>query len=198
MGLYYNPPMLLAPPPLAFRFGLVVLAGLGPLLACSEMAERRADLAREEPPQLLQELVPYALDPAQVVAGQTVYVPCYSQAYFQTFAREPQRLPFAISISLRNTDVEHPIIIRSARYYASDGTLLRDFASEGPVAIGPMGSVTQPIAQLDLEGGEGANFLVEWVSLAPVSTPIFEALMISSSGTSAMAFTSRGEVVHER
>jgi len=176
---------------------LVLALGIGSALACSEqMADRRADLEHEEPPRLLQELAPYPLDTAQVVAGQTVYVPCYSQAFVQTF--EPQRLPFAITLSLRNTDVDHPIIIRTARYYGSDGTLLRDLVPEGPVAIGPMGTVAHPIAKLDLGGGEGANFLIEWVSLAPVSPPIFEAVMVSSAGTSAMAFSSRGVVVDER
>ena len=58
-------------------------------------------------------------------------------------------------------------------------------------------SATQTVARRDLRAGEGAKFLVEWVSNKRVSAPIVESVMIGS-GTQGISFKSRGEVIRQR
>jgi len=51
------------------------------------------------------------------------------------------------------------------------------------------------VAQTDVSGGSGANFLVRWTSEAPASPLLVEAVMIGTSAQQGISFTSRGVVV---
>ena len=51
------------------------------------------------------------------------------------------------------------------------------------------------IAENDLQGGTGANFIVEWDAKNEVSIPIIEAVIIGHFGTRGFAFTSRGKEI---
>ncbi len=161
--------------------------------ACSEEAARQREADSDlELARMLGDLPTVRPNEANIVAGQTIYVPAYSQVFSDT----ERRLPLTVSLSVRNTDPVHPIVIRSVRYYASDGTLLQDHLPDGPVELAPMSTATLVVSELDMRGGEGANFLVEWVSPARGAKPIVETIMVS--GSTGLAFTSRGEVIGER
>ena len=122
------------------------------------------------------------------VGGQTVYVPVYSHIYFQDEGRE---IDLAATVSIRNTDPEHPLTVTRVRYYDSDGRLVRRYG-EGPVTLAPLASRAYVIEERDRTGGVGANVLVEWEAAAAVSAPIAEAVMISTASTQGISFVSRG------
>ncbi len=47
----------------------------------------------------------------------------------------------------------------------------------------------------DIEGGSGANFIIEWSADGEVNPPIAEAVMIGTDKNHQMSFTSRGEPI---
>jgi len=42
------------------------------------------------------------------------------------------------------------------------------------------------------EGGTGANFIFEWSVKDSIAEPLFEGVMISTSGQQGLSFTSKG------
>src|SRR5262245_10022886 len=54
------------------------------------------------------------IESGRAVAGQTVYVPAYSSVYTSDRA---DRFDLAVTLSIRNTDANHSIVVTSARYY---------------------------------------------------------------------------------
>ena len=66
------------------------------------------------------------IDSSRVVAGQTIYVPAYSSIFISDRARS---FNLAVTLSIRNTDRTHPIVVTSAGYSDQDGQLVRDYLS---------------------------------------------------------------------
>ena len=48
------------------------------------------------------------------------------------------------------------------------------------------------IDEIDKEGGTGANFLMEWKINQTSNEPLFEGVMISTSGQQGLSFTTHG------
>lgn len=137
-------------------------------------------------------LEPVTLDAnVKMVAGQTVYVPVYSHIYTWEQSRT---MNLTATLSIRNTDLSHPIILASVKYYDSDGKLVRDYL-EQPGQLGPLASTNFVVDQADTAGGSGAAFLVEWVTPQSVSDPVIEAIMISAVGNQGISFVSPGRVI---
>jgi hypothetical protein len=125
--------------------------------------------------------------------GQTVYVPVYSHIYSGDRER-----PFdlASTVSIRNTDVHHSITVTEAKYYNSEGDLLKDHIQE-PLLLKPLGTFRIVVGESDKAGGSGAKFIIRWRSKRPVNVPIVEAVMIGTQMGQGISFTSRGQVVME-
>ena len=68
--------------------------------------------------------------------GQTVYVPVYSHISHGNLDGRGKASELLLSsmLSLRNTDPALPITITSARYYDTDGKMLREFMAKHDVA----------------------------------------------------------------
>lgn len=132
--------------------------------------------------------------PDKVAIGQTVYVPIYSHIYH--FNSQGHRMNLSATLSIRNTDLNHPLILTSVRYYDTEGRLLRQDV-ERPVALKPMASTSFFVAADDTSGGAGANFIVEWVAEIPISAPVIEAVMINSSAGQGISFLSPGRVIKQ-
>lgn len=128
------------------------------------------------------------------VMGQTIYVPTYSHIY----TRDKNRvINLAVTLSIRNTDAQSPILVTSAKYYDTRGAVVRDYIAK-PVRLGPMASTDFVVADGDTSGGSGANFIVEWSSAAVVSDPVVEAVMISTAQQQGISFISTGRVIKDR
>ena len=100
----------------------------------------------------------------------------------------------AVTVSIRNTDANNPIIINSARFYDTDGNLVTDYVSE-PLEIGPLGTVNLVLDRTDTRGGVGANFIVDWAAETEALEPVIESVMVSTAGTQGLGFTSPGKVI---
>jgi len=126
--------------------------------------------------------------------GQTVYVPAYSHIYGGNRER-----PFylAVTLSIRNTDPNHPLTVRSADYFDSAGNRVKTYLKD-PLELGPMASTRIGVKESDKAGGSGANFLVMWESGTKVTPPIIESVMIGTQTQQGISFTSRGRVIRER
>ncbi|MEH0153965.1 DUF3124 domain-containing protein [Limibacter armeniacum] len=125
--------------------------------------------------------------------GQLLYVPIYSE--LRSMEDQSSKL-LNVQVSIRNTDMNHPISIAFADYYDNDGKLLRNYLEE-PLKLGPLGSQTIVIRQSDTEGGIGANMLLEWHADTTVHEPLVEAIMIDNLGNKSFAFTSRAIVLKQ-
>ena len=125
--------------------------------------------------------------------GQTVYVPIYSHIYSGVKGR-----PFdlAATLSIRNTNLKHPISVLAVKYYDSDGELVKDYLKE-PTQLNALVSIRYIITEGDKTGGSGANFIVIWKSEQNVNPPIIEAVMIGTHSGQGISFLSRGQVIRE-
>ena len=133
-------------------------------------------------------------DDIQLSRGQSVYVSIYSHIYGGAKAR-----PFDLAaiLSVRNTDINHPITIVSVKYYDSEGKLLKEYLNE-PLELKTLASTRYIIAERDKAGGSGANFIVRWKSNQKVTLPIIESVMIGTHSGQGISFVSRGQVIEER
>jgi hypothetical protein len=107
-------------------------------------------------------------------AGQTVYVPVYSDVF-----SSPKKFPnkMAVMLSIRNADMKNSITVHAADYYDTKGKLVRQYYAS-PVIVAPLESIHVYIPANDKTGGEGANFIVKWTSQREINVPIIESIML--------------------
>lgn len=129
----------------------------------------------------------------RIVTGQTVYVPAYSQIFYGQASRT---MDLGVTLAIHNTDLNAPIIIRSVRYYNTDGLLVRSYIND-PMSISPLATTGFLVEEGDVQGGWGANFIVEWIAEQPVYEPVIEAIMISTSGSQGISLLSTGRVISQ-
>ncbi len=149
--------------------------------------------AASKPPLTTGSLQPVANSDLHIVTGQLVYVPAYSEIFY---GREGISIGLAATLAIHNTDFDTPIIIRSVRYYDTDGNLVRDYI-EQPVEVKPLATTGFLVEDSDITAGWGANFIVDWVAEEPVYEPVIEAVMVSARGTQGISLTSLGRVISE-
>lgn len=125
------------------------------------------------------------------MVAETVYVPAYSHIFSQDGSRQ---IDLSATLSIRNTDADRAIRVRSVRYVDSDGRLVRTYG-DGATVLAPLASRAYVVEERDRTGGVGASFLVDWEADAAVSAPIVEAVMISTAGTQGISFVTRGTTV---
>ena len=132
-----------------------------------------------------------AESPPTTSEGQSIYVPAYSHIYGGDRER-----PFllTVTLSVRNTDPNHPIRIMAVDYYETSGALLKNYLSN-PLTLKPLESVRYVVPEKDKAGGSGANFIVVWQSDQQVNSPIVEAVMIGTQSQQGLSFTSRGQAL---
>lgn len=120
--------------------------------------------------------------------GQRIYVPAYSHIYSGNRER-----PFllTVTLSIRNIDPAHEMVIVLADYYETQGELLKRYVDK-PLTLDPLESVRYVVPEKDESGGSGANFIVEWKAEQPVNPPIVESIMIGTKAQQGISFTSRG------
>lgn len=120
--------------------------------------------------------------------SRTVYVPDYAHIYHGSGRN---RYALTTTLSVRNTDPDRSITVTSVRYYNTVGELARRFLAQ-PRRLDPLGTLDFVVAEHDISGGSGANFIVEWSADEPVSEPVIESVMISTRSGQGLSFTSRG------
>jgi hypothetical protein len=161
------------------------------LLGSCKSTEILSKTQPNTPPPLLSQKTVTLDKNFQIARGQTIYVPVYSHIYHHN---QQQVFNLAATLSIRNTDLEKPIIITSVRYYDSDGKLVKKHL-ESPIQLDALASTDFFINKNDTSGGSGANFIVEWVASTEVSEPIVEAIMIGTDFQQGISFISPGKVI---
>ena len=122
--------------------------------------------------------------------GQHLYLPIYSVIQYGDRDRSgsARELPVSSLVSIHNTDLDRPIRLVAARYYATDGKFLRDLVSS-PRVLKPMETVEFLVERRDVVGGSGANFVIQWDAAVPVSPPLVQALHVEVQTNRAIVFT---------
>lgn len=138
-------------------------------------------------------LPPASVTNLHIVAGQTVFVPAYSEIFYTS---EQDTIELTVTLAIHNTDPANAIIIQSVQYFDTHGTLVRNYI-DTPVQVPPMATTGFVVQDRDTSGGWGANFLVEWGAPLPVYEPVIEAVMVSTRGTQGISMISPGRVVSE-
>ena len=133
------------------------------------------------------------IQPESVVTGQMVYVPVYSHIY----AKGGKPVLLEATLSVRNSDPNEDLTIASVRYYDTNGNLIRDYL-EKPMLLKSLATAEFLVVQTDIEGGSGANFIVEWVSKTKVNQPIIEAVMIGIEGQTSISFVRTGVAIDKQ
>lgn len=118
----------------------------------------------------------------------TSYLSVYSQIYSLT---EQRTYNLTATVSMRNTNRMDTIYVNKAEYFDTQGNLIRTYFNQS-IFIAPMETVEIVIDEQDKEGGTGANFLFEWSIKKNTHEPLFEGVMISTSGQQGLSFTTQG------
>lgn len=118
----------------------------------------------------------------------TTYLPIYSEVYH---LREDRTHDLTATISMRNPNRADSIYIESAKYFNTQGKEVRTYFDQY-IYIAPMETVQIVIEEKDKEGGAGASFLFNWSVKPDLNEPIFEGVMISTSGQQGLSFKTKG------
>jgi hypothetical protein len=119
-----------------------------------------------------------AEDTPPLSSGQSLYLPIYSHLYHGDIhpkTGKPSQTLVSTHVSIRNTDPKGAIKISSARYYNTDGKLLREYLP-APQTIPPLGTYELYVPRTDSSGGSGANFIIDWTAEKTINPPLVEAL----------------------
>jgi len=141
------------------------------------------------PPQTIAAEIPSKA----VVASQMLYVPVYSHIY----AKGGKPFLLEATLSVRNSDLSEDLTIASVRYYDTNGNLIKDYL-EKPMLLKFLATAEFLVPQTDIEGGSGANFIVEWVSDTKVNQPVIEAVMIGIEGQTSISFVRTGVAIDKQ
>lgn len=119
--------------------------------------------------------------------GQS-YLSVYSQIYSET---EHKTHNLTVTVSIRNVSEKDSIFILNAKYFDTKGNLINTYFDQ-PVFIAPMETAEIVIDETNKDGGTGANFLFDWAINRTSNAPMFEAIMISTSGQQGLSFSTQG------
>ncbi len=128
------------------------------------------------------------LNPADSLVYGSSYLAVYSEVYSVT---EHRVIDLTATVSLRNISSTDTIFITSSDYYNTEGDLIRSY-HKSPVYLKPHETIEIIINESDDHGGSGANFVFEWARPDRSTDPLFNAVMISTSGQQGISFTTEG------
>ncbi|MTK53613.1 DUF3124 domain-containing protein [Paludibacter sp.] len=124
---------------------------------------------------------------SMLVHGST-YLPVYSSIYQM---HENKTYDLTVTASIRNISPADTVYLVKANYYGTDGQLVRKYLQH-PVYVKPLETLEIVIYEKDRAGGTGGNFVFDWAAKSEQKAPLFEAVMISTSGQQGLSFLTRG------
>ncbi len=116
------------------------------------------------------------------------YLSVYSEIYDHT---DKTAHLLTATVSIRNTSVTDSLFILKADYYNTKGELSRSYV-KSPVFLTPLETIEIIIPRLDRQGGSGANFIFDWTTRKNKNEPLFEAVMVWTTGNQGISFVTRG------
>ncbi len=130
---------------------------------------------------------------ARPAMRQTLYVPIYSQIYEKA---ERWTVNLTVTLSIRNTDLGHPLTITAVCKYNTAGQLVERYLEE-PLLLASLASTHFVVEGKDTRGGVGASFIVKWRSDERVNQPIVEAVMITRISQQGLSFVTHGRIIEQ-
>lgn len=118
----------------------------------------------------------------------STYLSVYSDIYDMT---DQTKHLLTATVSMRNTSLTDSLFILKADYYNTRGQLIRSYVKK-PIYLVPMETLEIVINRKDTTGGSGANFIFDWRMHNESSEPLFESVMIWTTGTQGISFLSKG------
>lgn len=112
--------------------------------------------------------------------GQTVYLSLYPKIE----KAGKKGFSFLTTIlTIRNTDMQHPITVNSINYHDSNGALKKHVLKE-PIILNPISSKSMRFEKKELDTASGMTgcFIIVWKSAERVSEPLIEGI-VGTSGT---------------
>lgn len=152
-----------------------------------QSCQENKEVSSIDPVNWEKRTINYSLNDS-VIQG-TSYLSVYSEIYSQT---EHRTHNLTATISMRNTNRKDTVFIDKAEYFDTNGKLIRTYFDK-TIFISPMETVEIIIDETDREGGTGANFVFEWKIYPASHEPLFEGIMISTSGQQGLSFTTHGK-----
>ncbi|MDP2805145.1 MAG: DUF3124 domain-containing protein [Gallionellaceae bacterium] len=122
----------------------------------------------------------------EISQGQTLYLPIYSHIWHGDRIgndKAPAKTLVSALVSIRNTSLKTPIRISSARYYSTDGRLLKEYLPKAAV-VNAMGTLELFVERKETEGGSGANFVIQWDATTATNPPLIEGVHADIRGGS--------------
>jgi len=132
--------------------------------------------------------------------GQSYYLPVYSHLYhgeLNAKTGKPSETLVSTHISIRNTDPKMALKLASARYFNTEGKLLREYLP-APQMIAPLGTYELFVPRSDASGGSGANFIIDWSAAQPINPPLVEALHADIREARTLLFVTTGRPIQVR
>lgn len=139
-----------------------------------------------------------AMAAEELSRGQTLYLPVYSYIWHGDRINEesvPPRTLVSVLVSIRNTSLKIPIRVTSARYYSTEGKLIKEYLPK-PTVVTAMGTLELFVERKEVAGGSGANFIIEWDAAAQTNLPVVEAVHVDiKSGGPAFSFVTLARTI---
>ncbi len=123
--------------------------------------------------------------------GELIYIPIYSDIFYKD---ERKTLKLYSTLSIHNTDLAHSITLSKVYFHGTKGNLIRKYLDEKRI-LQPLETVHYIVQEEDKTGGSGANFIIEWNTETDVSSPIVEAVMVTTQMQQGISFTTNGKVI---
>lgn len=167
---------------LLMKYLFILIIGLIGFTSC----ENQQEISSVNPVNWEKRRVPEKLSDS-LKNGQS-YLSIYSEIYSES---EHRTINLTATISLRNINTTKALYIKKASYYDTKGNLIRTYF-DYPIFLKPLETIEIIIDEKDTAGGSGANFVFDWAIENSLDEPIFEAVMISTSGQQGISFTTKG------
>jgi len=126
-----------------------------------------------------------------LTVGGSFYVPAYSSVWI---SQGKVRADFSVTLSIHNASETKPLVIRRVAYFDGSGKMVESYL-KGPVALKPFATIEAFVPNIDVRGGTGANFVVDWAASGEIAEPVMEALMLGSFASGHYAFISQGRPI---
>jgi len=138
-----------------------------------------------------------AQNPVGLSSSQVLYLPIYSHIYHgdQDKQGRPSQTLVSTHVSIRNTDPQVAVRILYARYYDTEGKLVREFL-RAPLTIPPLGTHELFVPRGDVSGGSGANFLIAWNAAEAANPPLVEALHADVQAARTLIFVTTARPIN--
>lgn len=117
------------------------------------------------------------------------YLSIYSQIYSSS---EHKTHNLTAMVSMRNTSDSDTIYLLKSEYFDTHGKSIRTYFNK-PIYLKPMETTEIIIDEIDIEGGTGSNFIIEWKIPKNCPEPLFEGVMNSTMGQQGLSFTTQSK-----